>query len=128
MKLKFCFPLAFATAMLFGICASGQQNNPRQTGTARFGNPTATAQHLQNYIYGVVRRIDKDHLVLDKTEFGDEQPFKLEPKTKYVYNGKAARPGDFKSGDQVFVQIKKDKKTGDMIARRVEAGVPSSTP
>ena len=38
---------------------------------------------------------------------------------------KAAELADLKVGDKVFVQIKKDKKTGDMIAKSVVTGVAS---
>jgi len=102
-----------------------QEGNPTKAGTARFGDPTSTGRNLQNYIYGVVRNVSKDELILDKTEFGDGHPFKLIPKTKYVRDGKPSKLNDFKVGDKVFVQIKKDKKTGDMIAKSVVTGVAS---
>lgn len=91
--------------------------------TARFGNPTGLARTLQGYIYGVVKKVDKGAIILDKTEFGDDQPFKLEPKTKFVRDGKPARLSDFKPGDMIFVKVKKDKKTHEMFAERVVTGV-----
>jgi hypothetical protein len=115
-------------AILGGITgvSSGGIPQGKAAKTARFGDPTSTAQHLQNYVYGVVKKVGKDQLVLDKTMFGDDQPFRIEPKTKYIYDGRTGKLEDFKPGDKVFVQIKKDKKTGDMIAARVVSGLPST--
>ncbi len=124
MKARLCFMSAILGS-LSAVCFAGiPQNKPAKT--ARFGDPTTTAQHLQNYVYGVVKKVAKDQLVLDKTMFGDDQPFRIEAKTKYIYDGKAGKLEDFKVGDKVFVQIKKDKKTGDMIATRVVSGLPST--
>jgi hypothetical protein len=100
-----------------------QQHEPPKAGTARFGDPTGTARTLQGYLYGVVKKIGANELVLDKTQFGDAQVFKLEPKTKYVHDGKPSKLADLKVGDMVFVDAKKDKKTGERTARRVVTGV-----
>ena len=106
-----------------------QQHEPPKAGTARFGDPTGTARTLQGYLYGVVKKIGTNELVLDKTEFGDAQVFKLEPKTKYVHDGKPSKLADLKVGDMVFVDAKKDKKTGERTARRVVTGVnPTRAP
>jgi hypothetical protein len=110
----------------FSITGAQQGRSPQaeapKTGTARFGNPTGTARGLQNYVYGVVKKIGKAELVLDKTEFGDDQPFKLDAKAKYIRDGKPGKLDDFKAGDKVFVQTKKDKKSGNLIATRVVSG------
>ena len=71
----------------------------------------------------MVKKIGANELVLDKTEFGDAQVFKLEPKTKYMHDGKPSKLADLKVGDMVFVDAKKDKKTGERIARKVVTGV-----
>jgi hypothetical protein len=109
------------------ICLAGgaaqQPHEPPTAATGRFGNPTGTARTLQGYVYGVVKKIGKGDLVLDKTAFGDAQTFKLEPKTKYVHGGKPSKLADLKVGDMVYVDAKKDKKTGEMTARRVVTGV-----
>jgi len=106
-----------------------QQHEPPKAGTARFGNPTATARTLQGYLYGVLKRIGANELVLDKTEFGDAQVFKIGPKTKYVHDGKPSKLADLKVGDMVFVDAKKDKKTGERIVRKVVTGVnPTRAP
>ena len=127
--------LGSATLPAFLGCAisfSGvlaQQHEPPKAGTARFGNPTATARTLQGYLYGVLKRIGANELVLDKTEFGDAQVFKIEPKTKYVHDGKPSKLADLKVGDMVFVDAKKDKKTGERIVRKVVTGVnPTRAP
>ena len=112
--------------LIYVISLSGvlaQQHEPPKAGTARFGDPTATARTLQGYLYGVVKKIGTNELVLDKTEFGDAQVFKLEPKTKYIHDGKPSKLADLKVGDMVFVDAKKDKKTGERTARKVVTGV-----
>jgi hypothetical protein len=93
--------------------------------TARFGDPTSTARPLQDYIYGVVKKIDKTELTLDKTISGVDEVFKLEPKTKFIRDGKQSLLQDLKVGDQVFVEVKKNKKTGDQIAKKVVTGATS---
>jgi hypothetical protein len=98
-------------------------DKPPRAETARFGDPTSTGRHLQGYVVGVLKKVGKDELILDKTEFGDAQTFKLEPKTKYQNNGKPSQLADLKVGDQVFIDMKRDKKTGDMIAKKVVTGV-----
>ena len=68
-------------------------------------------------------------LLLDKTEFGDSQVFLLEPKTRFIHDGKPSKRADLKVGDMVFVDAKKNKKTGEMIAKKVVTGVnPTSLP
>ena len=96
---------------------------PPKTDTARFGDPTATGRTLQGYVSGVVKRVGTTELILDKTPYGDAQSFKLEPKTKYVRDGKPSKLADLKVGDEVFVDTKKEKKTGNLIAKKVVTGV-----
>ncbi len=105
------------------------QTEPAKPGEPRFGNPTATARTLQGYVYGIIKKIGATELVLDKTEFGDEQTFKLEPKTKYIHDRKPSSLTKLKVGDQVWVDMKKDKKTGEMVAKKVVTGVaPTEVP
>lgn len=106
-----------------------QEQAPVKNDTARFGNPTGVARTLQGYIYGVVKKVDNDAIILDKTEFGDDQPFKLEAKTKVVRDGKVGKLADLKTGEMVFVKMKKDKKTHEMIAERIVTGMtPTEAP
>lgn len=107
------------------------QHEPEKGDTGRFGNPTSTARVFQDYIYGVVKKIDakSNKLVLEKTKFGIDQAFKLEPKTKYIHDGKPATLAGLKIGDQVYVDARKDKKTGEMTAKKVITGVaPTQLP
>jgi hypothetical protein len=105
------------------------QTDPSKPQTARFGNPTSIARNLQGYVYGVVKKIGDHELILDKTEFGDNQVFKLEPKTKFIHDGKASSLADLKTGQGVWIDLKREKKTGELIAKKVVTGVdPTRTP
>ncbi len=111
--------------------AGSAQNEPKKAKTARFGNPTSTARVFQDYLYGVVKKIETktNELVMDKTKFGIDQTIKLEPKTKYIHDGKPSSLASLKVGDQVYVDVRKDKKTGDMVAKKVVSGVgPTELP
>ncbi len=108
------------------VTAGLGQANPDKPETARFGNPTSTARVFQDYVYGVVKKVDKKELVLDKTVSGVVQVFKLEPKTKFIYDGKPSTLDNLKIGDNVYVEVKKDKKTGDMVAKKVVTGLAAT--
>lgn len=119
--------LAFGIAVTVGPAqdhTAGQgPDTPPKAENARFGDPTSTGRNLQGYVYGVIKKIGHDELIVDKTEYGDGRSFKLQPKTKYVSNGKAGKLADLKAGQGVFIDVKKDKKTGDMIAKKVVLGL-----
>ncbi len=101
----------------------GRADAPAQPpDNARFGNPTDTARNLQNYVYGVVKSVEPTEMICDKTEFGDDQTFKLDKKTKVLRDGQPSPATDLKAGDKVWVKIRKEKKTGDLVALRVVAG------
>ena len=76
----------------------------------------------QDFIYGVIKAMNKDELVLTKTNAGVDQTFKLNKKTKYIHDGKNSSVESLKLGEQVWVDVKKDKKTGDFNARKVVTG------
>lgn len=104
--------------------AFGQgSNQPATPQNARFGNPTAIARNLQGSIYGVIKKLDAAEIVLDKTKFGVDQTIKLEKKTKYIRDGKRSSFDDLKVGDPVYVDAKTDKKTGDMLAKKIVSGI-----
>ena len=103
--------------------AAQQTNQPQPPVLGRFGNPTATARIYQGYLYGVIKKIDKQDIVLDKTEFGVPQTIKLDKKTKFVHNGKAGTIAQLKTGEDVYVDVKKNKKTGEMLAKKVLTGI-----
>ena len=107
--------------------AMGQTDVTKDPGTARFGNPTATARQLQDLFYGVVKSVAKKELVLEKTKFGIDQAIILNEKTKYVRDGKASKFEDLRKGEQVWIRIKTDKKTGEMTAKVVLTGVIAPT-
>ena len=121
MKLKTPLLLAFLG------CVAGAPNNCAQTepakpGEPRFGNATSTARVFQDYVYGVIKQIDKEGLILDKTSFGDAQKFKLDRKTRFIHDGKPSTFEDLKVGDKVWIDTKTDKKTGEMTAKKVVTG------
>jgi len=118
--------------VLFSVLATagsglGQRAEPRRPETARFGDPTSTARVFQDYLYGVIKNLDKNELVLDKTKFGIDQSFKLDAKTKYLHDGKPSSWDQLAVGDQVWVDVKTDKKSGEMTAKKVLTGVVAPT-
>ena len=121
----------FVLILIAGFIAprhAGAQQTASPPETARFGDPTGTARALQSYIYGVVKKVGTAELVLDKTEFGDAQVFKLEAKTKYIHDGKPSALDKLKTGDEVWLDIKRDKKSGDMTVKKVVTGIlPTET-
>jgi len=105
----------------------GQRRDPSKPETARFGDPTSTARAYQDYLYGVIKNLDKNELVLDKTKFGIDQSVKLDAKTKYLRDGKPSSWDRLAVGDQVWVDVKANKKTGEMTAKKVLTGVVAPT-
>jgi hypothetical protein len=86
-------------------------------------NGTGTAGgKLKDYIYGVVKTLNKDTMVLTKTNAGMDETFKFSKKTKFVRDGKGSSLESLKLGDQVWVDAREDKKTSDFIARKVISG------
>lgn len=91
--------------------------------TSRLENAISLAGKYQNYIYGVIKKIDKDQLILDKTSFGNDQVFKLMHNTKFVHNGKRSKLADLKVGEMVWIDAKLEKKKNEKFARKVITGV-----
>ncbi len=110
--------------VLIAVASGWGQRQATKTSTGRFGNPTSTARAFQDYIYGVVKKIDSKHneLTLEKTKFGVDQPIKLESKTKYVHDRKPSSLDRLKVGDQVYVDARRDKE-GALVAKKVVTGV-----
>lgn len=102
--------------------ARAQQQQPAKADTGRFGNPTATARTYQTYLYGVIKSLDAKEMVLEKTKAGVDQTFELEAKTKFIRDNKPSSPDALKVGDQVYVDFRKNKKTGELIAKKVVVG------
>jgi hypothetical protein len=84
--------------------------------------PNAGSQYA-DYLYGVVKQLSKDEIVLTKTKAGVDQALKLNKKTKFVQDGKDSTLKSLKLGEEVWVDTEQDKKTGDLIARKVVTGV-----
>jgi hypothetical protein len=82
---------------------------------------TAGAKY-QDYRYGVVKSLNKDAMVLTKTDAGVDETFKFNKKTKFVHDGKGSSLEALKLGNKLWVDAKEDKKTGDLIARKVVSG------
>jgi len=117
-----------ATVLLVAGCSVAAQaqradSAPAPPSNARFGDPSITAPNFQDYHYGVVKSVSDSSLVCDKTEFGDDQPFRIEKKTKFTHDGKRSAAGDLKAGDKVWVKVRTDKRTGEMTALKVVSGV-----
>lgn len=116
------------TAILGGILAASPAwaqhgSTPKAPNNNGFGIPTAVARAYQDYLYGVVSKISSKDLVLTKTKYGTPQTIKLNQKTKYIRNGKHSSLSQLKTGDPVYIDVKTDKKTGDMLARKVVSGI-----
>ncbi len=121
--LTFVAVLVSCAAMGF---AQGTKPQPKAE-TGRFGDPTGIARKYQSYLYGVIKKISKDELILEKTRFGVDTTIKLLPKTQYIYDQKSGTLDQLKVGDQVYVDVKTDKKTGDMSAKKVLSGIMSTS-
>lgn len=114
--------------MLMGPAGAGAQStDPQKPATARFGDSSNTARHLQDLFYGVIKSIDKKEMILEKTKFGIDQAIVLTEKTKFVQDGQASKLESLKIGDQVWIRTKNDKKTGAMLAQVVLSGVIAPT-
>jgi len=112
-----------ATLCLVVTVPATAQNKPVKAGTARYGDPTSTARKYQNFLYGVIKTLDANGMVLEKTKAGIDQTFKFQPKTKFIHDDKPSSRGDLKVGDQVYVDVHEDKKTGDLYAKKVISGI-----
>ncbi len=125
MKLKTILTaIVLGVVWLAGSAAAQQQDkDPPKTGNARFGDPTSIARNYQDYLYGVIKELKPDELVLTKTKVGTDQAFKLNKKTKFSQNGKISSLDKLSVGDRVWVDVATDKRTGDLIAKKVVSGV-----
>ena len=106
--------------------SSWAQREPIKADTARYGNPTSTARIYQDYLYGVIKKIDANEMVLEKTKFGIDQTFKFDRKVKFIHNGKPSSIDQLKAGDKVWVDVKTDKKTGELFAKKVITGIAAT--
>ena len=111
-----------ALCLVMAVPATAQ-NKPVKAGTARYGDPTSTARKYQNFLSGVIKTVDANGMVLEKTKVGIDQTFKFQPKTKFIHDDKPSSRDNLKVGDQVYVDVHEDKKTGDLYAKKVISGI-----
>ena len=115
------------SVILFGYtmapAAFAQRTAPAPPQNGRFGDPDVYARNFQDYLYGVIAQVHRDSLVLDKTKFGVRETIEVNRKTKFVHSGKPSSLAQLKPGDMVYVQVKKNKKTGSLTARKVVSGM-----
>lgn len=117
------YPLVLLGLAIVLPATAQREKAPVKPETARFGDPSTIASTYQDYLYGVIKTIDPGEMVLEKTKFGIDQTFKFNAKTKYLHDGKPSTHDRLKVGDQVWAQVKTEKKTGDMIVKKVLTGV-----
>jgi hypothetical protein len=116
--------LGMLVACMMVATASAQRpNTPETPQNGRFGDPDVYGRKFEGYLYGVIAKIHKDDLVLDKTKFGVPKTIEVSRKTKFVRGGKRSSLAELKAGEMVYVQVKKDKKTGGLIAKEVVSGL-----
>ena len=112
-----------ATLCLLLAVSMMAQEKVVKAGTARYGDPTSTARKYQNLLYGVIKTLDANGMVLEKTKAGIDQTLRFQSKTKFIHDDKPSAREDLKVGDQVYVDVREDKKTGDLYAKKVITGI-----
>ncbi len=118
--------LLAAGVMAAGPARAQNENSAPDAPHSRFGNPTGIARIYQTYIFGIVKKVVKGGVVLSKTKFGGDQDFKINKHTKFIRNGKSSHDLSLKPGEMVWIDMKRDKKTGDMIAKKIVVGVAAT--
>jgi len=84
--------------------------------------PNAGSKY-ENYLYGVIKELSKEDMVLSGTKAGTDQTFTINKKTKFIQDGKDTSLKSLKVGEEVWVDADEDKKTGGLIARKVIGGI-----
>jgi hypothetical protein len=125
MKLRKIIATAALAATGVATLAAAPQSDkqPVTSKTGRFGDPTSIAIKYRDYLLGIIKEKNPNELILTHTKFGVEHAFKLNKKTKYIQDGKASSFDKLKVGDRIFIDVDTDKKTGDLIAKKVVSGV-----
>jgi len=113
-------PITLCLAMAVSATA---QEKVVKAGTARFGDSSGIARKYQDLLSGVIKKLDANSMVLEKTRAGIDQTLKFQPKTKFIHDDKPSSRDELKVGDQVYVEVHEDKKTGDLYAKRVITGI-----
>lgn len=129
MKLQRIMMTAALAALCVATLAAAPQSDkqPIISKTGRYGDPNSVARKYQGYLFGIVKDVNANEIVLSKTKYGVDHPFKVTKKTKFTMDGKPSTFDKFKAGDGVYVEVDKDRRTGDDIAKKVAGGVDMPT-
>jgi hypothetical protein len=116
---------ALAAAGLVTVVAASAQSDkqPVTSSTGRFGDPNTIARKYQNYLFGILKEVKPNELILSKTKYGVDQGFKIIKKTKFTLDGKPSTIDKLKVGEGIYIDVDTDKKTGDLMAKKVVSGV-----
>lgn len=116
---------ALAAAGLVTVSAASPQSDkqPVMSSTGRFGDPSTIARKYQDYLFGILKEVKPNELILSKTKYGVDQGFKITKKTKFTLDGKPSTIDKLKVGEGIYIDVDTDKKTGDLMAKKVVSGV-----
>jgi len=109
-----------ALLLLQQVPRQGQRGRPLQGGVAQNANTDAVAT-----FDGVFKSADKKFLLIETGE-GNTMRMAVTGATKFVRDGKPAKPSDFKEDEKVTVDTSRDAKF-NMIAVKVETA-PAAKP
>jgi hypothetical protein len=125
MKLDKIMIIAALAAACLGTLAAAPQSDkqPVVSSTGRFGDPSAVAIKYRDYLFGIVKEVNANEVILSKTKFGVDQSFKFTKKTKFFQDGKPSSFDKIKVGEGIYIDVDTDKKTGDQLAKKVVSGV-----
>ena len=118
--------LAAGTAAALAA-APQSDKQPIISSTGRFGDPSVIARKYRDYLFGILKQVKPDELILSKTKYGVDQGFKITKKTKFVRDGKHSTIDKLKPGEGIYIDVDTDKKTGDLIAKKVVTGTELGT-
>ena len=115
---------ALAAACLTTLDAAPQSDKqPVTSSTGRFGDPNSVARKYQDYLFGIVKEVNANEVILAKTKYGVDQAFKFNKKTKFTLDGKPSTYDKLKVGEGIYIDVDTDRRTGDLIAKKVVSGV-----
>ena len=116
---------ALAAAGLVTVAAASPQSDkqPVTSSTGRFGDPNTIARKYQDYLFGILKEVKANELILSKTKYGVDQGFKITKKTKFTLDGKPSTIDKLKVGEGIYIDVDTDKKTGDLMSKKEVSGV-----
>lgn len=115
---------ALSAACLATLAAAPQSDKqPIVANPGRFGDPSSVAIKYRDYLFGIVKEVNASQVILSKTKFGVDQPFKFTKKTKFFQDGKPSSFDKIKVGEGIYIDVDTDKKTGEQLAKKVVSGV-----